>query len=94
MKIYLEKHHKIFGAAGGLATFVVGIIYLVVVPEVPAYAGWTQRFILLYGHSLCWFLLCAASVLWLLKGGNKLSAVLVYMSLATYLIFLSILLFI
>lgn len=93
MKSYLEKHHRALGVMGAVIAFVIGIIYLVIVPKESSGADLVQKIILVYGHSLCWFLLCAASVLWSVKGKNKWSMPLAYTALATYIIFMSTLLF-
>ena len=92
MKNYLEKHHKTFGGLGAIIAFVVAVIYLVVVPGGSADAGWLQEIILAYGHSLCWFLLSAASTLWAINKINRWSAPLAYTALIVYVIFMSTLL--
>lgn len=92
MKNYLEKRRRVLGALGALIAAIVAIIYLVIVPEELATANWLQRAILVYGHSLCWFLLCAASIIWSVKGKNKWSAPLAYAALAVYAIFIGTLL--
>lgn len=92
MKSYLNKHHRIFGGIGALTAFVVAIIYLLVVPEESSDADWTQKVILLYGHSLCWFLLSGVSILWAVNRKNKWSALLAYMALTVYALFMGTLL--
>ncbi len=92
MKSHLEQHHRTFGVLGALIAAIVAIIYLVIVPEELATANWLQRAILVYGHSLCWFLLCAASIIWSVKGKNRWSVPLAYAALAVYAIFIGTLL--
>lgn len=94
MKTYLEKHHRIFGAVGAVIAFVIAVIYLVITPEGFSNAGWIQKSILVYGHSLCWFLLCIAGILWSVKSKNKWSVPLAYTALTVYLIFIGTLLFV
>lgn len=92
MTSYLERHHRIFGAIGALIALVVAVIYLMVIPEKPTDAGWIQKFVLMYGHSLCWFLLSGASILWSIKRNNKWSVPLAYTALTVYIVFMSTLL--
>lgn len=92
MKSYLEKHHRLFGIGGGIIAFVVAVIYLKVIPEEVSGASGLQKIILTYGHSLCWILLCGASILWAITVKNNLSKILAYMALGTYIIFMSTLL--
>lgn len=92
MKSYLEKHHKSFGIVGGMIAFVVAVIYLKVIPEEGSTVSGLQKIILAYGHSLCWILLCGASILWAIIKKNKWSKILAYAALATYIIFMSTLL--
>ena len=94
MKSYLEKHRRFFGIVGGMIAFVVAIIYLKVIPEEASTVSGLQKIILVYGHSLCWILLCGASILWAIIKKNKWSRILAYAALATYIIFMSTLLII
>ncbi|HEY0965717.1 MAG TPA: hypothetical protein VGE13_04545 [Candidatus Saccharimonadales bacterium] len=93
MKDYLEKHHRTFGSMGALIAFVIAVIYLVVVPEESSDAAWIQKNVLIYGHSLCWFVLCVASILWSIKKENRWSVPLAYVALTVYVVFVSALLF-
>ena len=92
MKSYLEKNRKFFGIVGGMIAFVVAVIYLKVIPEEASTVSGLQKIILVYGHSLCWILLCGASILWAITVKSKPSKILAYMALATYIIFMSTLL--
>ena len=92
MKSYIEKHHKLFGIGGGIIAFVVAVIYLKAIPEEVSSASGLQKIILTYGHSLCWILLCGASILWAITEKNKLSKTLAYAALVVYIIFISTLL--
>lgn len=92
MKSYLKKHHRTLGLLCALIAFVVAIIYLEVVPEEASSAGWIQKIILVYGHSLCWFLLSGASIIWSIKRKNRWSVYLAYTALAVYVIFIGMLL--
>lgn len=93
MKIYLEKNHRIFGYIGALLATVVAVIYFVVIPEEAAGARGVQRTILVYGHSVCWILVCGSSIAWAIKKKNKWSGPLAYTALATYIVFINTLLF-
>jgi hypothetical protein len=92
MKSYLEKHHRLFGVVGGSIALVVAGIYLKVIPEEASTVGRLQNIILVYGHSLCWILLSAASILWAIMKKNKWSEFLAFAALFTYFIFMSTLL--
>ena len=92
MKSYLEKHHRLFGIGGGIIAFVVAVIYLKVIPEEASSASGLQKIILTYGHSLCWILLCGASIGWAVVKKNKWSKILAYTALVVYIIFISTLL--
>lgn len=93
MKGYLEKHHRTIGGIGAVSAFAVAVIYLVVVPAESSSTGWIQKIILLYGHSLCWLLLGAASLAWSVRGRNRWSAPLAYVALTVYIVFMGTLLF-
>ena len=92
MKSYLEKHRRFFGIVGGMIAFVVAIIYLKVIPEEASTVSGLQKIILIYGHSLCWILLSAASSLWAATEKDMLSKILAYTALVVYIIFISTLL--
>ena len=92
MKSYLEKHRRFFGIVGGMIAFVVAIIYLKVIPEEASTVSGLQKIILTYGHSLCWILLCGASIGWAVVKKNKWSKILAYTALVVYIIFISTLL--
>lgn len=92
MKSYLEKHHRLFGTLGGIIAFVVAVIYLKVIPEEASTVDGLQKIILIYGHSLCWVLLCGASIGWAVVKKNKWSKILAYTALVVYIIFISTLL--
>lgn len=94
MKIYLEKHYRVFGTIGALIAFVVAVTYLKVIPEEASSLSGLQKIILMYGHSLCWFLLSGASTLWAITKKSKWPQVLAYTALVTYIIFVSTLLII
>lgn len=89
MKNFLEKHRRPYGIFGAIAALVIAIIYLAVVPiEAPGDTG-LQQLILRYGHSLCWILLGAASFLWGMKNGRRLSELFAYSALCVYVIFIA-----
>ena len=89
----LAKNHKPLGAFAAIIALAVAIIYFFITPEVPAGTSWLTRSVLVYGHSLCWALLCAAGLLWAVKGKNKWSVRLAYSALATYMLFMATFLF-
>ena len=92
MKTYFEKHHRIIGTLGALASLVIAIVYLLVTPEEITWVNWIQNAILSYAHSVCWFLLSAASALWAVKQKNKWSVRLMYGALLIYGLFIGTLL--
>lgn len=87
MKIFLEKHHKSLGIIGALVAFVIAIVYLKVVPDQLSNSEGVSKLIIVYGHSLCWFLLSAASLIWSVERKNKWSVFLSYFALITYIAF-------
>lgn len=92
MKNYLKKYHRTLGIVGAVAAATIAAIYLLVTPEEIANTGLFQNIVLAYGHSLCWLLLCAASIVWAVKRENGWSVPLVYSALVVYVIFVSVLL--
>lgn len=88
----LQKYHRLFGVVGGVIALVVAVIYLKVIPEEASIVGGLNNMILMYGHSLCWILLSAASILWAIMKKNKWSEFLAFGALFTYFIFISTLL--
>ena len=92
MKSYLDKHRKLVGSIGGVIAFVIAVIYLKVIPAEVSSASGLQKIILNYGHSLCWTLLCGASIGWAVVKKNKWSKILAYTALVVYVIFISTLL--
>ena len=92
MKEYLKKHHRLFGAIGGVIAFFIAVIYLKVLPPEALTTGGYQKIILTYGHSVCWFLLSGASIAWAIVKTNKWSETLAYAALVAYAIFISTLL--
>lgn len=92
MKSYFEKHHKLFGVVGGVIALAIAASYLKVTPKEASIVGGLHNIILLYGHSLCWILLGAASILWAIMKKNKWSRCLAFAALFTYFIFMSTLL--
>lgn len=93
MHAFLIKHRRPLGALAAIIALAVALIYLFITPEIPANASGLTRFILLYGHSLCWVLLCAASIFWAVKRANKWSTRLAYSALAVYIVFMATLIF-
>lgn len=92
MKAYLEKHYRVFGFLGALVALIIAAIYIKVIPEEAVVASGIQEMVLRYGHSLCWILLSQASLLWGINKTNKWSKLLAYTALATYIIFMVVLL--
>lgn len=93
MQSMFSNHHRFIGSIAAVGAFVIAAIYLFVTPEISVTASWLTRAILLYGHSLCWFLLCVASILWAVKYKNKWSVRLAYVALGSYVLFMATLLF-
>jgi hypothetical protein len=87
MKHFLSEHRAIAGFTGAGLALVVAVIYYFVVPQEAADASLIAKFILLYGHSLCWLCLSTASALWGLKN-TKVATVLAYAALAIYATFM------
>ena len=92
MKAYLEKHYRVFGFLGALVALIIAASYIKVIPEEEVVASGIQEMVLRYGHTLCWILLSQASLLWGINKTNKWSKLLTYTALATYIIFMVVLL--
>ena len=92
MKAYLEKHYRVFGFLGALVALIIAASYIKVIPEEEVVASGIQEMVLRYGHTLCWILLSKASLLWGINKTNKWSKLLTYTALATYIIFMVVLL--
>lgn len=92
MKDYLEKHRKIIGLAAALIACAIAVLYIWLVPNEASHASGIQKIVLVYGHSLCWFLLSTASVLWATKKRSRWLGILMYTALATYITYIGVLL--
>lgn len=92
MKNHLEKHHIVFGGVGALIALAIAILYLFIVPDEASKTSGVQKFILIYAHSICWFLLCMSSSIWAIKRKNKWSVRLAYIALVVYGVFMGTLL--
>jgi len=88
MKNYLTRYHAAIGLAATVISLVVAIVYLFVVPVEVSGASEVQKIVLMYGHSLCWFLLSGASLVWVFRGTNRWSTVLLCIGLMVYAVFL------
>jgi hypothetical protein len=90
---FIKKHRRIFSGIFSLFSLVVAAIYLYFVPaEINEVSG-IHRYILLYGHSLCWILLFLASLAWGVKRDSGASKYFAYSALAVYVVFITSLLF-
>ena len=94
MKRYLETHQQAIASVGALIAFAVATIYFIIVPEESSRTAGIHRIILIYGHSLCWFLLSIAGIVWAIKKKNRWSIYLAYVALIVYILFLGTLLFV
>ena len=92
MKQRFARYYRLLFSLGAMASFAVAVIYLLLTPEEAASVDGFQKVVLLYGHSVCWFLLCAACVLWAILKKNKWSEILAYTALAAYVAFAVVLL--
>lgn len=92
MKSYFEKHRSALGTIGGITAFVIAMTYLKFTPEEASTVEGLQKFILIYGHSLCWILLSTASILWATVKKNRWPRSIAYAALITYIIFIGTLL--
>lgn len=63
MKNYLLRHRKAVGLLGAFVAVVLVVAYGFLVPE-SANDSSVRGVVLAYAHSVCWFLLGLASVLW------------------------------
>lgn len=88
MKEFVENNRRILGLIGALVALVVAVIYLKFTPEEAAQVGGFQKVILIYGHSVCWFLLSGAGVLRAISK-NRSSEILAYIALIAYAIFIA-----
>ena len=82
MKQRFARYYRLLFSLGAMVSFAVAVIYLLLTPEEAASVYGFQKVVLLYGHSVCWFLLCAACVLWAILKKNKWSEILAYTALA------------
>jgi hypothetical protein len=90
MKSSLQKHRVPVGIAATIIALGVATVYYYILPTEAAFAQGATRFILEYGHSLCWILLAAAATLWTLKK-ERLATGFAYAGLAAYLLFMTML---
>ncbi|HCH34114.1 MAG: hypothetical protein UY35_C0003G0057 [Candidatus Saccharibacteria bacterium GW2011_GWC2_48_9] len=88
MKNYLTRYHVAIGLVATVISLGVAIMYLFVVPIEVSGASEVQKIVLMYGHSLCWFLLSGAGLIWALRGTNRWSTVLLCLGLMVYAVFL------
>ena len=87
MKNYLLRHRKVAGLLGASAALVLAVIYGAFVPE-GANDGSVRGVVLAYAHSVCWFLLGLASVLWSAHSTGWPTR-LAYSALAVYVVFIA-----
>lgn len=88
MKKYFQEHRAYFGILGTVFATIVAIVYFVVLPaEIEGTQGVT-RFILQYGHSLCWLLLAAAAAVWGFGRSRVWAGRLAYAALTVYIVFI------
>jgi hypothetical protein len=91
MKSFLQKHRTPTGIAAAIFALGVATIYYYVLPAEAVVAQGGARFILEYGHSLCWILLAAAAALWTFKK-ERFATGFAYAALAVYVLFMVMLL--
>lgn len=84
MKQHITRNHRRYGSVGAVMALLLAGVYLVLVPDAVERADGIVKMILLYGHSLCWVLLSAASVVWGVRGKNVWSVVCAYGALVVY----------
>lgn len=89
MKAHIAKHRIAFGTSAVIIALAVAALYYVVVPEEAAHAVGIQRFILLYGHTICWLLLATAGSLWTLNKARSAQVFFAYAALGSYVIFMA-----
>jgi hypothetical protein len=89
MKQFLQKYRFVAGVVGVVAAIAIATIYVFVVPAEAATAEGAAKFILLYGHSLCWVLLACAVGLWAFKK-ERSATIFAYAGLAAYALFMAI----
>ena len=85
---FIQSHRRSVGLTGSMIAFIVAIIYLIVVPDQVNATGGLVRVVLLYAHSICWFLLMFASFLWAIDRRPRVVAGLGYAALVCYLLFM------
>ena len=93
IRAHVRAHHRKYGLCGVLGASAVAALYLVVIPHEAAAAFGPARFLLMYGHSLCWVLIALASGWWAVTGAITWSARLLYAAAVLYICFLLALLF-
>lgn len=88
MKSFLQKHRTPVGIASVIFALGVATVYYYILPAEAVSAQGITRFVLEYGHSLCWILLAAAATLWTLKK-ERIATGFAYAGLAVYLLFMT-----
>jgi hypothetical protein len=88
MKSFFQKHRFPVGIVATIFALGVATVYFYVLPAEAAVAQGGTRFILEYGHSLCWVLLAAAATLWTFKK-ERPAAFFAYAALAVYAVFMA-----
>lgn len=91
MKSFFQKHRLQVGIAATIFALGVATVYFYVLPAEAAVAQGGTRFVLEYGHSLCWIFLATAATLWTLKK-ERFATGFAYVGLAVYLLFMVMLL--
>jgi hypothetical protein len=86
------KYQRILGVLLSVIALIVAVVFLQIIPDEASMVQGIQRFILVYGHSLCWVLLSIAAMLWGYLGQSPWVGRIAYLALAVYLLFLATLL--
>lgn len=87
-KTFIHKHRRLIGFLFAGLALLIAVAYFIIVPSEAAGSTGIQKVILLYAHSLCWLLLCMASVLWGMRKYHKLSVYSAYAAAAVYALFM------
>lgn len=92
MNIGLVKYRKLYGCLGAILAAIIAGLYIAVIPDEASEATGIQKLILIYGHSTCWILLSATSLLWAFTKNKNSTKFLAYAALMSYIAFISTLL--
>ena len=84
----VETRRGLVAVAAGTIATALAVLWLFVVPEKADEVAGIQSWAIRYGHSVCWMLLAAASVLYGLRAPRRLTESAAWMGLVAYVAFI------